>query len=195
MRPLARSYLQHGRRHGPFGSDPIPGIGQVPFASLKNTSATTVTNSGVPTYISMQDGVGAKFETSDADVFENSQNTGETGNPWGIKCLLNGTYKVSEDYYINGGTVGAIFATYHTIDGGNTFSNTMAGRTGALIGDSWDHGAGLPHTFFWELTDATDANPAPIYINPFATLNSGSNITVSVQTVVVYLGPYAGGNI
>jgi hypothetical protein len=143
----------------------------------------------------MEDGVSGHFETSDATVFENAQGSGISGDPWGIKCLLNGTYLVGENYRIGGGTGGAIFATYHTFTGGNTLSVYQPGRTGALVGDVWDGGAGTVHTFFSELTDATSGSPAPIYITPWASLNSGASITVTVQTFVQYLGPYAGGNI
>jgi hypothetical protein len=147
-------------------------------------------------YISMQDGSsGALFETSDATVFENAQGSGISGDPWGIKCLLNGTYLIGENYFVGGGTAGAIFATYHTLSGGNTVSVWQPGRTGATIGDTWDGGSPRVHTFFSELSDATDSNPAPLWIIPYASLQSGADITVKVQTFVQYLGPYAGGNI
>jgi hypothetical protein len=146
----------------------------------------------------MQGGSGGSvFGTSDSTVFENAQGSGLSGDPWGIKCLLNGTYIVGENYAIGSGTVGKSVATYHTFTGGNTFSFYQPGRTGALIGDTWDGGTpSLVHTFFWELADATLTNAAPIWINPYATLESGSaDIAVKVQTFVQYLGPYANGDI
>ncbi len=43
MRPLARSYLQHGSRHGPQGSDPIPVFAGLPaVAYAARTSTQTV---------------------------------------------------------------------------------------------------------------------------------------------------------
>ncbi len=196
MRPLARSYLQHGRRHGAFGSDPIPGIGQVPFASLRTTSRATITvGGGTAEYISMHGGSNALFETSDADIFENALGIGSATAAYGIKCLNNGTYRIGENYFVSGGTGGATFSTYHTLQGGNVVSDYQPGRTGALIGDSWDAGAAGVHTFFWELCDATDGNPAPVYINPYTILGTGTSVTVACETFVEYLGPYAGGNI
>jgi hypothetical protein len=193
-----RPYLQHGSRHGANGTDPIPGIGQVPFASLTNGGTPqTVTGAGTNQFLSMEGGTaGALFETSDSAVFSNANGSGQSGDPWGIKCLLNGTYIVSENYFVTGGTAGVAFTTYHSLIGGNTVSFYQPGRTGAVVGDTWDGGApGKVHTFFWELGDATAGNPAPMWILPYANLASGSSITVAVQTFVQYLGPYAGGNI
>lgn len=195
MRPLARSYLQHGSRHGSTGSDPIPGIGQIQFAALKNFSAITVAGDNAIHYLSMEDGVTGFFETSDDTVFANAQNTFQTGNPWSIKCLANGTYIVKQNYFVRSGTAGAQVTTYHTFNGGNTQSVFQAGRTAALIGDTWDVGSSDVHTFFEEWVDATDGSPAPVFVSPYVQLASGSNVTVNAETMVIYLGPYAGGNI
>jgi hypothetical protein len=193
-----RPYLQHGIRHGVNGTDPIPNLGQVPFAALHNnqSTGTTITSGSTAVYISMEGGSGGSvFETSDTTVFSNAQGSGLPGDPWGIKCLQNGTYLVSENYFVSGGTGGVTINTYHTLTGGNTVCFYQPGRTHALVGDTWDVAAPGVHLFFSELSDATDANPAPIYINPYAEVASGSSVTVKMQTFVRYLGPYAGGNI
>ncbi len=195
MRPLARNYLQHGSRHLATGSDPIPGIGQIPFASLRTNSGATITMGGTIEYISMHGGTNASFETSDSDTFVNALGTGAATAAYGIKCLENGTYMITENYFVLGGTGGATFSTYHTINGGDVISSWQPGRTGALVGDKWDAGSGSVHTFFSELVDATDAAPAPVYINPYASLATGSSVVVSAEMFVMYLGPYAGGSI
>jgi hypothetical protein len=143
----------------------------------------------------MEDGSTGFFETSDSSVFENAQNAGITGSPWGIKCLLDGTYIVKENYFVVGGTATVKVNCYHTFTGGSFVSTYQEGRTAALIGDVWDQGnTGAVHISFEEWVDSTTGN-APIYINPYSLLVSGTSVTVDVQTMVIYLGPYAGGNI
>jgi hypothetical protein len=165
------------------------------WASLRISNPQTITNTGLSQYFSMEDGVTGHFETSDATVFANAQGSGISGDPWGIKCLFNGTYLVGENYFVAGGTAGARVVTYHTLTGGDTVSVYQPGRTGALVGDTFDAQWSGIHTSFQELSDAKISNPAPIWINPYAELHSGSSVTATVQTFVQYLGPYAAGNI
>ncbi len=197
MRPLARSYLQHGSRHGVHGSDPIPDIGQIRFATMRTNSAFTITADNNPHYPYGSDGTIVHFETSDDTVFTAAATSAISGTTWGIKCLENGTYIIRENYRIHGGTAAVIGLGYHSIVGGNTISFYQAGRTGASLQDGWDKGQAstITHISFEEWTDATDGNPAPIYVVPYLQIASGTNPTVDVETMVIYLGPYAGGNI
>lgn len=184
----------HGRTHPEGGSDPIPGFSrQIRFATLKTFGAQSVTGT---VYIDMEDGVSGIYETSDDTIFQNAQNLSIGGSPWGIKCLANGTYIVKENYFVSGGTAGATVTTYHTISGGDTISEYQAGRTGALVGDTWDRGRpGLIHTSFEEWMDATDGSPAPLYVNPYVELGSGAAVSVDVETMAIYLGLFAAGAI
>lgn len=183
-----RSYLQHGRRHHTTGSDPIPGFGQVLFASLRISTPATVPGDAANHYIDMQDGVTGHFATSDANIFENAANTDLSGDPYGIECHAEGTYIIRENYFVSGGTGGVQVITYHVVsDGiGSTF---QFGRTGALVGDTWDAGSSDVHTSFEEWTSAVDTD-TPFFINPYLVVASGSDVTVNVQTMVIFLGAY-----
>lgn len=76
MRQLARSYLQHGRRHGPQGSDPIPDLGgsvpQFCYASSFGASISATTQ----TLLSFD-----AFSNTDPDTFGTST---EASFPWTI---------------------------------------------------------------------------------------------------------------
>ncbi len=63
MRPLARNYLQHGRRHGPEGSDPIPTFDNLPILAY---GANTVSLVSVP------HGTTVKYPMTDQHVTSDS---------------------------------------------------------------------------------------------------------------------------
>ncbi len=195
MRPLARSYLQHGRRHVVTGSDPIPGLGQIAFAAMHTLSPFTVTADNAFHYPYGTDGTIVVYETSDDTIFAQAATSAIIGSPlWGIDCLAAGTYIVKENYFYHDGTASVIATGYHTLSGTGTVSNYQNGRTGALLQDGWDQGqaSNVTHISFEEWCDV---DPAPTYVVPYCQVASGSNPTVAVQTMVIYLGPYANADI
>jgi len=64
MRQLARSYLQHGRRHSEHGSDPIPGL-----ASAQSAYLWTQTTQTFPGDSGGQPATWDHFQTTDPTVF------------------------------------------------------------------------------------------------------------------------------
>jgi hypothetical protein len=189
------TYLQHGRRHGPQGSDPIPGIGQVPFAAIQNaSSAPSPTRRDANSTSRWRMARRALFETSDATVFENAQGSGISGDPWGIKCLAERHVHLKENYFVGGGTAASISPPTTPSPAATRSAST---RPAAPRAQSATHGTGGQHGTYVlrEWTDATDSNPAPIWINPYASARLRSDITVKCRRSCIYLGPYAGGNI
>jgi len=75
MRPLTRPYLQHGSRHGPTGSDPIPGLAFADYAGLAwFGSQNIVANS--------EDAIPwTEFDTSNTAVFGTDQFASPTPPP------------------------------------------------------------------------------------------------------------------
>lgn len=167
---------------------------QVPYAALRLQSAQSIPGTNVITYISMQDGLTGAFETSDATVFANATFTIGGSPQWCVKCLKNGTYLIRENCFVTPGTgtSGANLIFYHALQGGNIVSDYQSGRTGAHIANPWDQGQTNTHLTFSEWSNATSLNPAPIYVIPYCQLASGSSCTVRVQTMVMYLGGFAG---
>ena len=97
MRPLGRPYLQHGRRHGKQGSDPIPGFGVSNDWVFAQTALGTVAAS-TPTDAAFSS---INFQTDDGSVFD--VYTG--GSVDAIQMLIAGSYLIR-------GT--ATFGTGHT---------------------------------------------------------------------------------
>lgn len=84
------SYLQHGRRHGPQGSDPIPGFGITNDWVLAFTGATSVSSTGPssPTLTNIPfDSIG--YQTDDGSIYATA-----TGAVNYISIKVAGTYLV-----------------------------------------------------------------------------------------------------
>jgi hypothetical protein len=85
-----RDYLQHGRRHGPTGSDPIPGLANVDFASLEFFGGSvTVHGSGGGTVAIPW----TEFNTTSTEVFGTGGSSGSppTNTTGDLGLLLQGT--------------------------------------------------------------------------------------------------------
>ncbi len=184
MRPLARSYLQHGRRHLPFplGSDPIPGIGELAVAAMRTTSDITVAGDNAQHDLSIRDGFSAHFQTSDDTVFANA----DDGNGYGIQVLLPGLYRWEWNIFASGGTAGAKLITYWISTGTATLSDFQQGRTGALIGDTWDEGVSPVHLFWTNYVAVTAAGVG----SPTATLASGADVHLGIQAFVTRMNSF-----
>lgn len=191
-----RPYTQHGRRHAQTGSDPIPGLGQVPFAvAYTDPYPVTITADAADHAVSIQDGSGGEFDASDDNTFANGHADVGLGDQYGIECLANGTYMVSMNVWWSGGVPGVLAVASYATSGGNFRSFWQSGRTGLLLGDTWDANDSRSHQSFTELYNTSDANPAPILILPYANVAAGTDPTVEVELVVLYLGPYAGDSL
>jgi len=188
-----RSYLQHGRRHGTRGSDPIPPIG-LPVASLfSNPTGVTVAGDGALHYISIQDGVSsAGFSTSHSSIFTNGSSTSFTGSAvYGIEIDDTGTYAVyTNSFTISGGTAGKKVTAYWAASNGSAPSHFQQGRSAAILSDVWDKGqVGIgPHLFTHEVfTVASGQTPAVLART--GQIEAGSDVVISFQMVVVQLSP------
>ncbi len=175
-----RNYLQHGSRHRPEGTDPIE---ELAVASLRSTSSISVAGDNAQHYLSLQDGVTASFQTNDSDTFANASTTAFTGGAiYGLQILKAGIYRVEWSAFVaSGGTAGAQLTTYWSASSpGSAFlSSFQQGRTGILIGDNWDRGH-LNH-LSWTEYHSFDTDGVPAYAAPWATLASGSSITLDIQ--------------
>ncbi len=175
-----QNYLQHARRHGPEGSDPIP---EMAVASLRSFGSISVAGDNAQHYLSLQDGSGALFQTNDSDTFANASTTSFSGSPvYGLQILKAGIYRVEWNASVaSGGTAGANLTVYWSaFSPGSAFlSDFQQGRTGALIGDTWDLGR-TTHLFWTEYHSFAD-NGVPAYTAPWAQLASGSSITLDIE--------------
>jgi hypothetical protein len=100
MRPLARSYLQHGSRHAPTGSDPIPGLGGTPV--IIAYGATAVTSSPASDhYVDLN-----LYATSDDTVFGIDVGTGGLSAINGIAIFTGGVYRAWYSFEFSAATNG-----------------------------------------------------------------------------------------
>ncbi len=182
MRPLARSYLQHGSRHTRTGSDPIPGVGELAVAAMRTTSNITVPGDNAQHDLSIRDGFSAHFQTNDASVFANA----DDGNGYGIQVLLTGLYKWEWNVFASGGTAGAQLITYWISTGTAILSDFQQGRTGALIGDTWDEGVSPLHLFWTNYVDVQVGGVG----SPIATLASGADVALGIQAFVTRINDF-----
>lgn len=100
MRQLARSYLQHARRHAIGGSDPIPGFGSLPVMYAAGTLSAFLPSSVTATTVPLDDLFSG---LSDSAVFDLDHSTDE------FKILTNGVYLalISVAMFINPNTADA----------------------------------------------------------------------------------------
>jgi hypothetical protein len=188
-----RPYLQHGRRHSPTGSDPIPGLGgsQIAFASLWGTSSPVIT-SGSQQGLDLEDGVSAVFETSDSSIFSNGSIDIGFGTQHGIEISQPGSYMAMGDYVVDGGTAGVYAQVINYIYGATSVSNFLFGRTAVTMPDEWD--ADLEnHISFIQNFDLTSGGP--VFVLPIVDIASGASVSIQPQMFVWCLGSYAGGDI
>ena len=123
-----RDYLQHGRRHGVGGSDPIPGLGgsALSWAYISGNTATSCPH-GTNTYLVADQ---ANFYTNDSAVFDVHLNASSI---WGIRMLADGHY-----LYIMGAnpaslpSAGALY-TLTSVGGGSTTPPSLGGPLGVLF--------------------------------------------------------------
>lgn len=130
MRPLARSYLQHGRRHLPTGSDPI-GLGISNDWVIAQAALGTVTNGSSPVNASFSS---INYQTDDGSVFGV-----HTGTVDAISMLVVGTYLIRARATFPAGRtgtvqLGAVIAgdvttyDYDTAVGGTNYSDIGPGE-------------------------------------------------------------------
>lgn len=100
MRPLSRPYLQHGSRHAPTGSDPIPGLGGVPMI-LAFGSATVTSSPASDHYASLD-----LYVTTDDTIFGIEFGTGGLSSTNGISIAQAGLYRATYSFYFSSATDG-----------------------------------------------------------------------------------------
>ena len=122
-----RDYLQHGRRHAPGGTDPIPGLGAgISWAYISGSNPTSCPHGTNTLLVADQ----ANFYTNDSAVFDVHLNASSI---WGIRMLADGHY-----LYIMGAnpsslpSAGALYAL-NSVGGGSTTPPSFSGPLGVLF--------------------------------------------------------------
>lgn len=180
------TYLQHGRRHGPNGSDPIPDLGGgLPAWAAQAYTGSNVTVLGGghhgqfivstdPTTTSPK-----KFFTSDDTVFACTENSDFSS--YGIQILKLGHYEIRAQFRVTSFGAGAIDLTVNLAEGPGFAS--WAGDAGSghilsstpiygddttevflnpiLLADATTHNGGLPPAMVWNV-DNDGANSATV---------------------------------
>lgn len=124
MRQLSRSYLQHGSRHAPTGSDPIPGLGGIPFIAA-NGFVSVTSSPASDNYVSLD-----LYATSDDSIFGIDFGTGGLSSTYGITISQAGAYRVWYSFIFSAATNGdTLIAEPHGSNFANSnhwgFSNTQ----------------------------------------------------------------------
>lgn len=188
------AYQDHGWRHDPdIGTDPTVGA-TTKHASIRTSSAQTITADNALHYVSLEDGVTGSFGTNAEDCLANTQATGLlTGDPWGLEVKRMGTYRVTTASQVNGGTAAA-HATSLISGIGGSLSVLQSGRTEAFLLDGWNASGGVTDFFgvsYFVVRDPADF-PAdyPAILVPAVIIASGTNPTVNWQLAIERISPY-----
>lgn len=105
MRQLSRPYLQHGRRHGPQGSDPIPGAKFSPLDFML-AYGTITDSSSSPSYIDLD-----LWVTSNEDIFTLQTGTGGLASTHAVAIHEEGIYRTWSKWLVDSGTNGDVLIT------------------------------------------------------------------------------------
>lgn len=100
MRPLSRPYLQHGRRHAPGGTDPIPQVGGVPMI-MANGSGAGLT--GANNYIDL-----SAYLTTDPSIYSLQFGTGGLSATHGVAIAEDGVYQLWMTFRFTSATNGDV---------------------------------------------------------------------------------------
>lgn len=100
MRQLSRPYLQHGSRHAPYGSDPIPGFAGVPM--ILAFGGASVTSSPASDHYASLD----LYATTDDTIFSIEFGTGGLSSTYGITISQAGIYRATYSFYFASATNG-----------------------------------------------------------------------------------------
>ncbi len=143
MRPLARSYLQHGSRHLPTGSDPIP-VAALQAIGLPSAVFTKTISSPITAYLSAQNLAFDTVQTPNPEYFS------VTGTPAGI--LQTGFYMCVGMIHF------ASAATDWSGVGGGSFAELLLGSS-------------TTGTVDFDMTTSYPTAAAPTYINHMEVTN------------------------
>lgn len=117
-------YLQHGRRHSPGGSDPIPGIGGISWAYISQSGTTSCAATSTTTLSA----TAANFYTNDSAMFQAALNSGHEG----IEILKTGHYYVTAN--VTSSTPQSAGSLYELqLAGGGSVANFFGGKRVARI--------------------------------------------------------------
>lgn len=171
-------YLQHGRRHSPTGSDPIPGLptgGGISWAYISQTG----TSSCAGTSTTSLGATAGNFYTNDSSMYQAAANTGHEG----IKILQVGHYFISCN--VSPSTAPAAGSLYEVqVAGGGSVANFFGGKRVARIPTSpiTDEGSVSAE---YLMTVATTDLPVAALIAQIVNSGSGA-VTLGVTGIFVY---------
>lgn len=150
-------YLQHGRRHAPGGSDPIPGSGGSPWCLIASDEGFTIDHSGGVNSINIDP---TDIYTNSSSTFASFSYTGfPSGTFHGVKILVPGIYKMTLTATwttIEAGAVGEVYYGQTSVGSGGTMSVAFLGGREAVRGsDTFNGPSGVatngPQVFWQQL--------------------------------------------
>lgn len=180
-----RPYLQHGRRHGPSGSDPIPGLGgaALVYAFDDGEDGTfSDTGFGSTQRVSLTSG---DFETNDSSVYASASYGGDNG----IQINAVGTYEVAASAYaLASGTPASGAALSVGVEGFAAVRYVAASEVGSFV-ERPDSGWGTPA--YWAncfqiylVQIGVPANPTGTIAFVAAGQSAGLDVDLSVSLYV-----------
>lgn len=172
-----RDYLQHGRRHGPQGSDPIPGLAtgsgiNWAYISAEPTGGFSVDTTGGVNELDID---GSNLYTNDPSIYAAADldPAGGPGAFGGLKILEGGVYRLSLAAAwgtLETGQVGQVYYG-HNDDGAGLMSRTYLGGRNLVKGDD---------TF---IPAFTNANASSITIGPTLFFQELLNVPGAADTI------------
>lgn len=118
-------YLQHGSRHRPDGTDPIPGLGSSVFPFIVANGSVIVSSSPASShYVDL-----SLYATSDSSVFSVALGTGGLSAVHGVTISEAGVYRAWFDFEFSGATNGDTLIAEAAGSLGGTFSHWAFSNT------------------------------------------------------------------
>jgi hypothetical protein len=191
VRQPSRPYLQHGSRHLPGGSDPIPGTGSVPV--ILAFGSTVVTSSPANDhYVDL-----SLYATTDDSVFGIAVGTGGLSAINGISIAAAGVYRVFYSFIFSSATNGdTLIAEPHGFDFADSnhwvWANTQQDDDMRVVYSSTAFTGTRRVEYmrvFWVagVFDPSSGPPSSLFVS--ARSPAGLNFTVTADLMVERLGP------
>jgi hypothetical protein len=191
VRQPSRPYLQHGSRHLPTGSDPIPGTGAVPFI-LANGSVVVSSSPASDHYVDLN-----LYATTDDSVFGIAVGTGGLSAINGIAIAAPGVYRVFYSFVFSAATNGdELHAEPHGFNFADSnhwrWANTQADDdTRVIYSTTTGTGARTVQYMrvFWVagIFDPSSGPPSSLFVSGRSP--AGNNFNLSATVMVERLGP------
>lgn len=142
MKPYKSPYKDHGSRHAPGGTDPIPNLAtgsgiKWAYMSAEPTGGFSIDTTGGTNSLNLNT---SHFYTNDTSIFvaENLSPTGGPGSFGGLKILEGGVYRLSVAAAwstLEAGQVGQVYYGHVDQGSGGVMSRTYLGGRNLVKGD------------------------------------------------------------